>query len=181
MTGITPIEASLLASASTDNGLSLQNASPAIGNEQLAFAESTSVHQTMRTEQVFSGDTLGDRILAGLGKIGGTFGQLDNLAPHLLSGDSLAMNGTDKALSPDQIGDMQNAHGVSGDTNSVHNDHNGQPESIIDKIKREGIDMYNQSLTREIAFTNAEFESHIITVSSQNMSSTLKSLLTQGG
>ena len=55
------------------------------------------------------------------------------------------------------------------------------PESLLGRIQQQGEQLYNESISRQIALTNAEFETHVITVASQDMASTLKSLLSQGG
>ncbi|MBS1064099.1 hypothetical protein JK185_13905 [Gluconobacter wancherniae] len=178
MTGITGLDATTLTQRSlTDQTNSLTAGSPAPGDDQVAFLQSTPARQTYQTQSISTTDTLGDQILSGLGRISSAFSTLNTLAPTVIP----TTGPEHPALSQSSVG----TPGLSGAASAISSgktDEKTTPlNSLFEKVEQEGIAMYNEALTRQMAFTNSEFETHIITVSSQNMTSTLKSLLTQGG
>ena len=158
---------------------------------QLAFSEAIPASPISQIVPVQSEPTLGDRILDSLSRIGSSFGRLDALAPQGLAPDRAG-----SAISAQTLSDkngvttgMDTGGGISHpsakhDVLAAH--HAGtrsatDPESLLGRIQQQGEQLYNESISRQIALTNAEFETHVITVASQDMASTLKSLLSQGG
>ena len=178
MTGITGLDATALAQRSpTDQTNGIAAGAPAPGDDQIAFLQSTPARQTYETQSLSTTDTLGDQILSGLGRISSAFSTLNTLAPTVIP-----TTGTEHLALPQGSVGTTGLSGASNVASAGKADGKTAPlNSLFEKVEQEGIAMYNEALTRQMAFTNSEFETHIITVSSQNMTSTLKSLLTQGG
>lgn len=178
MTGITGLDATALAQRSlTDQTTGMTAGVSPVGEDQLAFLQSTPARQTYETQSLSTTDTLGDQILSGLGRISSAFSTLNALAPTVIP----ATGSGHLALPQGSLG----VPGLSGSSSAAPagkvDEKTAPLNNLFEKVEQEGVAMYNEALTRQMAFTNSEFETHIITVSSQNMTSTLKSLLTQGG
>lgn len=177
MTGLAGLDATSLASPALNQvSDDISQGGGAHGVQQLAFTEITPEQTSFITGSVTPADTLREHFLSGLGKINSSFTHLDSLAPEMLpDGKQLSLSSSSKS-SP-----YASETPLSSLTSATEKAPVGDHSKIFEKVEQEGIAMYNEALSRQMAFSSAEFETHIITVSSQNMTSTLKSLLTQGG
>lgn len=189
MTGLSPIGASSLASlaqttepqtATTTGSDPFETIRPEM---QTAFAERIPQNTISQPALIDNAPTLGDRVLAGLGRISSTFSRMDTLMAKAV-GSLDAPGGTTPGTTV-PAADPQNGAGTTGDGSfsAIRKDDSGKLDlkATIKSVEQQGIALYDQQFSREVQFTSAEFEAHIVTVASQNMSSTLKSLLSEGG
>jgi|GEM_PF-4335983 len=146
---------------------------------QTAFAEQIPQTPINTPASIDNAPTLGDRVLAGLGHISSTFTRMDSLLGNAVG--TLGHTTAPSALSTSLPTSTQPATPEAPAAMPVGQ--NGKPDlqAMIKSVEQQGIALYNQQFSRQVQFTSAEFEAHIVTVASQNMSSTLKSLLNQGG
>lgn len=180
MSGLTPINIALMTQPPAEHAapaISMPDFSSFSDNSQTAFALHIPPAQSTEAGRIDNASSLGDRVLAGLSRIGSSFSALDSLmaqavpnatqasSSSAISG-SIASPGIGQASSIPSIPDHLQARDIP---------------ALMKSVEEQGIAMYNQQFAREVKFTSAEFEAHIVTVTSQNMSSTLKSLLSQGG
>ncbi|MBO1360439.1 hypothetical protein J2D73_11635 [Acetobacter sacchari] len=142
---------------------------------------------TSRAAQIDNSLSLGDRVLAGLCKIGSSFGKLDALAPQILSPNSVPSS-TGAATGPERsttsTGENPSLGLPAGGASGLSGSHDKDGlyfDGALKSVVQQGAEMYRRSIELQVQFANAEFETHVITVASQNMSSTLKSLLSEGG